>query len=203
MNLGQATKMAAVLDLDLWDSLDCKVHAIATRYTNWNAANETYEEKYGVLVSTKKYTDPKMMITHYDLRVQTEERFRQFKNDWYIANFPSPHEPLIESHVCFILLTYSLLQLYLRRKDLQEITNKMISSLRADERLGKDAVLVYAREKFGIFDLDDYTVRVAGLQDIPRAKLIVTMKAQKGGTPKKKSRGLTSKDFQRFPSLPA
>jgi len=172
-------EIASVPDLDLWDSLDCKVHAIATRYTSWDAASGTYEEKYGVLVSTKKYTDPTMMITHYDLRVQTEERFRQFKHDWYIANFPSPHASLIESHVCFTLLTYSLLQLYLKRKDLQEMTNKMISSLRTDERLGKDAVLVYAREKFGIFDLDDYTVRVAGLQDIPREKLIVTMQAQK------------------------
>jgi hypothetical protein len=30
-----------------------------------------------------------------------------------------------------------------------------------------------------VFDLDDYTVRVAGLEEIPREKLIVTMKAQK------------------------
>lgn len=172
-------EMASVQDLNLWDALDGKLDAIATRYTTWDPKKEIYEENYGVLVSTKKYTDPKMMITHYDLRVQTEERFRQFKRDWYIADFPSPHESLIESHVCFTLLTYSLLQLYLRRKDLQEMTNKMISTLRADERMGKDAVLVYAREKYGIFDLDDYTVRVAGLQDIPREKLIVTMKAQK------------------------
>lgn len=171
--------IAFIPELDLWGSLNLKAHAIATRYTEWDPNKEQYEENYGVLVSTKKYSDPKMMIVHYDLRVQTEERFRQFKQDWYIANFPSPHPSLIESHICFTLLTYSLLQLYLRRKDLQEMTNKMISTLREDERLGKDAVLIYAKEKYGVFDLDDYTMRVAGLKEVPREKLIGTMEAQK------------------------
>ena len=119
------------------------------------------------------------MFLHYDLRVQTEERFRQFKHAWYITEFPSPHESLIESHVCFTLLTYSLLQLYLQRNDLQEKTHQMMATLRRDERLGKDAVLVYARENYGIFDLDDYTARVAGLQETPRQKLIKIMEAQK------------------------
>ncbi len=60
------------------------------------------------------------MVTHYELRVKTEERFRQLKRSWYIADFPSPHASLVESHVCFTLFTYSLLQLYLRRNDLQQ-----------------------------------------------------------------------------------
>ena len=80
------------------------------------------------------------------MRTQIEERFRQFKRDWYIADFPSPDSSLIESHVCFTLLTYSLLQMYLRREDLQKLTHKMISTLRAEEHLGKDAVLVYAKD---------------------------------------------------------
>ena len=113
------------------------------------------------------------------MRTQTEERFRQFKQAWYITDFPSPHASLVESHVCFTLLTYSLLQLYLQRKELQEKTHQMMATLRRDERLGKDAVLVYAQEHYGIFDLDDYTARVAGLQDSPRQRLIKIMEAQK------------------------
>lgn len=172
-------EIASIDNLELWCSLENKMHAIATRYTTWNHQYEKYDEKYAVLISTKKYTDPKMMMSHYDLRVQTEERFRQFKHAWYICDFPSPHASLVESHVCFTLLTYSLLQLYLRREDLRDKTNKMISTLRAEERMGKDAVLVYARNKYGVFDLDDYTVRVAGLQDSPRQRLIAIMQAQK------------------------
>lgn len=172
-------EIAPVKNLSLWDSFDGKMHACTTRYTYWDDKQEKYDERYAVLTSTKNFADPKEFISHYDLRMQTEERFRQFKHAWYITDFPSPHAALVESHVCFTLLTYSLLQLYLQRKDLQEQTHQMITTLRRDERLGKDAVLVYAREHYGIFDLDDYTARVAGLQETPRHRLIAIMEAQK------------------------
>jgi hypothetical protein len=172
-------EIAPVKDLALWDNFKGGMHACTTRYSYWDHQKEKYDERYAVLVSTKKFVDPKEFIMHYDLRMQTEERFRQFKHAWYITDFPSPDEALVESHVCFTLLTCSLLQLYLQRKDLQEKTHQMITTLRRDESIGKDAVLVYAREHYGVFDLDDDTSRVAGLQETPRQRLIVTMNAQK------------------------
>jgi hypothetical protein len=172
-------EIASVKDLALWDTFEGKMHACATKYSYWDPEQEKYDERYGVLATTKNFVDPKEIILHYDLRMQTEERFRQFKHSWYITDFPSPHEALVESHVCFTLLTYSLLQLYLQRKDLQDKTHQMISTLRTEERMGTDAVLVYAKENYGIFDLDDYTYRVAGLQDSPRQRLMGTMSAQK------------------------
>ncbi len=172
-------EVASVSDLSLWQGLDVKLYACVTRYSYWEPESGQYDERYGVLVSTKPFSDPKDMIVYYDLRMQTEERFRQFKHAWYINDFPSPHAALVESHVCFTLLTYSLLQLYLQRKDLRENTHQMISTLRREERLGKDAVLVYADDDFGIFDLDDYTFRVAGLEETPRQRLMGIMKRQK------------------------
>jgi Transposase DDE domain len=172
-------EIASTNNLELWCDICTKMNSVVTRYTSWNPKNQTYDENYAVLISTRKYSNPKLMIMHYELRVQTEERFRQFKHGWYISEFPSPHASLVESHVCFTLLTYSLLQLYLRREDLKEKTHQMISTLRADERLGKDAVLVYASNEYGVFDLDDYTVCIAGLQDTPRQRLIKIMQAQK------------------------
>ena len=179
-------EIALIEDLEQWDRVECKLHAVATRYTSWDLQKGT-EVNYGVLVSTKKYHDPKLMLTHYDLRMQTEERYRQFKHSWYITDFPSPHASLIASHVCFTLLTYSLLQLYLRRKDLRDKTHKMMATLRADEQLGKDAVLVYSDDEYGVFDLDDYTFRVAGLQETPRHRLMATMQAQKEARLKRES----------------
>jgi hypothetical protein len=113
------------------------------------------------------------------LRVQIEERFRQFKQGWAISDFPSPHRSLVESHVCFTLFTYSLLQLYLNRKNLQTHTKRMIQTLRVEEQVGIDAVLIYSGQHYGVFDLDDYTARVAGLGDTPRQKLKSIMEAQK------------------------
>jgi len=179
------TEVTLVNDMDLWETLDCKQQVVISRFTEWDVPSEQYIERFGVLSSTRKYPDPIIAINRYRLRMQTEERFRQFKRDWYIAEFPSPHDALLESHVCFTLLTYSLLQFYLRRKDLQEKTRRMISTLRADESLGKDAVLVYSGDKYGIFDLDDYTARVAGMDDTPRARLKALMEAQKEARLKK------------------
>ena len=111
--------------------------------------------------------------------MHTEERFRQFKRNWYITEFPSPHASLLEIHVCFTLLTDSLLQRDLRRKDLREKTGQMLSTLRMDEQLGHDAVVIYSQGKYGVLDLDDYTARVAGMEDSPRARLKRIMLAQK------------------------
>jgi hypothetical protein len=55
------------------------------------------------------------------------------------------------------LFTYSLLQLYLNRKNLQTHTKRMIQTLRVEEQVGIDAVLVYSGQHYGVFDLDDYT----------------------------------------------
>ncbi len=170
-------EIAKVGDISLWSPL--KIHALVTRYTTWNSKLHKYDENYSVLVSTKKYRDPKMMVTHYDLRVKTEERFRQLKRSWYISDFPSPHASLVESHVCFTLFTYSLLQLYLRRKELQQHTNKMLETLRRDEQLGINSVLVYSGDNYAVFDLDDYTIRVARMNETPRQSLAAIMQAQK------------------------
>lgn len=171
------TEVAYVHDMDLWEGLQFKQHVIVVK--ECTMANAELKERFFVLASTKRYSHPGKAVARYRLRVKIEERFRQFKHDWYIGDFPSPHRALIESHVCFTLLTYSLLQLYLRKKDLQEKTAHMMVSLKRDEQVGKDAVLVYAKHQYGVFDLDDYTARVAGMQETPRQKLITIMEAQK------------------------
>ena len=179
------TEVAYVYDLDLWEGLQFKQHVIVVKELTMTAS--TPSERLFVLMSTKRYTYPGKAVERYRLRVKIEERFRQFKHDWYIGDFPSPHRALIESHVCFTLLTYSLLQLYLRKKDLQEKTAHMMGTLKRDEQVGKDSVLVYAKHKYGVFDLDDYTVRVAGMQETPRQKLITIMEAQKAARLKRES----------------
>jgi len=178
-------EIASVRDIELWVPL--KVYALVTKYTFWNEKLKQYEENYSVLVSTKKYSIPKMMVEHYELRVKIEERFRQFKHSWYITDFTSPNASLIESHVCFTLFTYSLLQLYLRRNDLQQHTHKMIETLHAEERLGNRSVVVYAGDYYAVFDLDDYTIRVAKMDTLPRQRLIAIMQAQKEERLKRKT----------------
>ena len=56
----------------------------------------------------------------------------------------------METHVLFTLLTCSLVQLYLSKKHLSDPADKTIDSLRHEERLGKDSVVVYGKQNEGI-----------------------------------------------------
>lgn len=172
-------KVTAVNDMDLWDSCKTKHDTFVSHDLYWDAKTETYEEHFFVLGSTRRYSDPRVAIARYKLRAKIEERFRQFKRDWYISEFPSPNESLLESHVAFTLLTYSLLQFYLRRKDLRNQTNKMMTSLKMQERLGNDSVIIYSGPSYAVLNLDDYTSKIAGMDEGPRQKLKILMEEQK------------------------
>jgi hypothetical protein len=173
------TDVALVKDLTLWPNVKNPLYATVIRRSDWNKHTGKYDEDFNVLISTKRYSSPERFLERYRLRTQVEERFRQWKRDWYIGDFPSPHASLIESHVCFTLLTYTLLQFYLRDKKLQDKTQRLISTLRRDESMGKDAVILYSANKYGVLGLYDYTARVAGLEDQPRHQLKKIAETQK------------------------
>jgi hypothetical protein len=151
-----------------------KLQALVTRYTQWDEKNSGYEEHYVVLVSTKEYSNPKKIVMYYDLRVKTEERFRQLKRSWYISDFTSPHASLIESHLFYPINLFFVTALFTARR-ITATTHQMIETLRKDERLGKNAVLVYASHHYGVVDLDDYMFKVTGLTETPRQRLIAIM----------------------------
>lgn len=172
------TEITGVKDIATWTDEEFKVYTVVIRYSEWDGLKKI-SERYAVLVSTKKFSSPRILYERYRLRVLTEERFRQLKCGWHITKFPSTHESLIESHICFTLFTYSLLQLYLRKNDLKEKTSQMMQTLQSDESIGKDSVLVYAKDKYGVYDLDDYTIRVTKMQPEAQQQLAKIMENQK------------------------
>lgn len=107
----------------------------------------------------------------YAFRTQIEERHRQIKNFWRINKFTSPDGALVEAHVLFTLLTYSLVQLYLNKNHLTAIANKTIQSLRSEEQMGINSVIVYSGAYFAVFDLQDYTEIIIDLNEKARLRL--------------------------------
>ena len=76
---------------------------------------------------------------------------------WNLTKFSSTAFHLIAAHVYFVLLVYTLVQLYLKKGKLQDLANRTIDTLRQEERLGLHAVIVYAGAYFATLDLDEYT----------------------------------------------
>jgi hypothetical protein len=177
--LFRKTTTTCVKQMELWESCPIPVDAYVSETTRWSNSKQDYETYNWVLAATKAYPSATAAIARYSLRTQVEECFRQLKCFWNIADFPSPAPGLMEAQLCFISLTYSLLQLYLRRSDLQALTHRTIDALRADERLGIDSVLVYAQESYGVYNLDDYSLTILDLENGPKKKLKGTLEKQK------------------------
>ena len=176
--LKKETKSVLVENIELWDQCPIKLNIYVSYTKRWSNSRQKYDEYYWVLASSKNYKSTKKAIERYALRFQIEERFRQLKTSWEINKFSSPAEGLIEAHLCFISLTYSMLQLYFRKNDLRKEAHQMLSTLRQGEKTGKDAVIVYADGKFGVLDLDYCFVTIAGLEDGPRKKISEIMTRQ-------------------------
>ncbi len=65
----------------------------------------------------------------------------------------------------------SCIQLYLNKNHLNAIANKTIQSLKNEEQMGINSVIVYSGNYFAVFDLDDYTEVVIDLNDEARLRL--------------------------------
>jgi hypothetical protein len=177
-HLIEQTLVAEVMDLDVWDGCEIKQYATVAKQKIWEPEQQDYLVRPWVLCSTKHHPDGQA-INRYKLRTQIEERYRQFKHSWGIADFCSPNEALLEVQICFTLLTYSLLQLYLRRSDLQSLTGKLVETLKREEALGKNVVIVYTNNQFAILNLDDYSTILLELDGEPREKLKHLMAKQR------------------------
>lgn len=159
-------EVTLIEDVDIWEKCEVPLCTSIMRITGSDGS-----VRYWGLSSTFKPKDAREAFELYELRTQIEERHRQVKKFWHINKFSSPNESLIEAHVMFTLLTYSLIQLYLNKKHLNALANKTISSLKREEQLGINSVIVYSGNYFAVFDLDDYTDIIVDLKDEARLRL--------------------------------
>ena len=164
--VGYIEEVTVVEDVDIWKGCEVPLHTSIMRITGSDGS-----VRYWVLSSTFKPKNAREAFDLYALRTQIEERHRQTKNFWYINKFTSPDESLIEAHVLFTLLTYSLIQLYLNKNHLNAIANKTIQLLKSEEQMGINNVIVYSGNYFAVFDLDDYTEIIIDLNDEARSRL--------------------------------
>ncbi len=159
-------EVTVVEDVDIWEECEVPLYVSIMRITGTDGSI-----RYWGLSSTFKPKNPKVAFELYGLRTQLEERHRQIKNFWNLNKFSSPNESLIEAHVMFTLLTYSLVQLYLNKKHLNALANKTITSLKSEEKIGVNSVIVYSGNYFAVFDLDDYTEIIVDLKEEAKDRL--------------------------------
>lgn len=163
-----ARKEAAVCDgLTSWEQCEVPVTVVLIR----EVAQDGRVQQWA-LATTLQGREAAQIVALYRLRSQVEERYDQLKNAWGLTRFTSTAFSLVTAHVVFTLLAYSLLQLYLKRRDLQALARRTITTLQYEEQLGKAVVIVYAAGAFAVFDLLDYQAILLRLSEPARRRLL-------------------------------
>jgi hypothetical protein len=154
-------------DVKSWD--DCKVplYVALMKVTEKGKA-----PIYWALVSTKKFKSAKEAFDKYKIRTEIEERHKQLKLYWNINKFTSTAFSLVASHVYLTLMVYTLVQLYLIKNKLNAVANKTIATLKKDERLGNNAVIIYSGGYYGVYDIVETIELVIDLEPIAKNKLM-------------------------------
>jgi hypothetical protein len=162
----EVEELAGVGKVESWESCQVPLYIVLVRTRKANG-----KEQMWALASTKRFDDPRSPRELYTGRMQIEERIDQIKNGWWVGSFTTPNFNADVVHVFFVLLTYTLIQLYLKSTHHEELATKTIESLRQEERLGKDAVIVYAEKYFAVFDVDEYTNIILHLRKEAQLKM--------------------------------
>jgi len=157
-------RACTIKDINVWDTCLAPIYVTVIKKESGEKW-ETKEVKYFVLCSTKDYKTPFQVRQDYRLRSRVEEGYRQVKNVWNIAHFSSPNRSLCEAHIAFVLLTYSLLTLYLRQTKQDSFITKFVTTLRNEMQANNDsnAVVAYAENNFALFGIKEYLELICNL----------------------------------------
>jgi hypothetical protein len=135
------------------------------------------QKDYWMLISTAPVTDPGLGRQEYALRTTIEERHRQLKCYSDLENFSSRSFNLVVNQVVFILLTYSLLQWYLMRRDRRELNTQ--TRPRILDRLNPSLtmILIYYQNYVAFLSALEHQELVLTLEEEARKKILAKTQA--------------------------
>jgi hypothetical protein len=157
---------ALIPDLRSWETCEVPLVGVVVRETKIDGTVTEW-----VLVTTSERLTAAQVVACYQLRTQIEERHRQFKGFWGLGAFTSPTFSLVVAHIVFLFLAYTLLQAFLHVEGLAKLARRAITTLQADERVGRGAVIVYGDGAFAIFSVMEFFNIVLALPEEARQRL--------------------------------
>ncbi len=130
-------------------------------------------EKIWMLVDTQSGRKPAASRDEYRLRTEIEERHRQLKCFWDLADFRGRVLSLVVNQVVFVALAYSLLQLYLLRKIKRPERNRQTRMRLRDQLLPSDSsIILYCENRFAFISPLEYTDLLLTLPEPARLKIL-------------------------------
>jgi hypothetical protein len=127
--------------------------------------------KWG-LMTTKEVGDPLEIRELYGLRSSCEEGWRQTKCYWDMTGFRSCSFALVVNQVIFVLLAYSLLEVFLLKTDRGDLAKKTRERLLQELLPDGEKVAVYWGNRVGYFSVREYSEILLTLAEGARRRLL-------------------------------
>ena len=152
-------QLRVVPKMDLWKACSVPIDVVLIRELMTDGSESEW-----ILGTTASVTDPLKLRQLYLVRPAIEERHRQLKCFWDLSSFRSTNFSLIVNQVVFVLLAYSLMQIFLMKIEKEELTKA------TRERL-LERLLPIGRKVFLY-----YKNRVATLTSLEHQEMVLTLK---------------------------
>jgi hypothetical protein len=153
--------------LSTWQSCPVPLNVVLNREIGADG-----KEEYWALATTRDYVRPEGVVESYGLRTSCEERHRQLKCFQDLASFTSRAFSLVVHQVVFILLTYTLLQWHLWRRERQALNRKTQPRVRETILPAAEQVVIYHGDYFAFLDVYEYQELLLKLSETARVKIL-------------------------------
>ena len=156
-----------VRELKTWSSCPVPLNVVLSREIEANGKKE-----FWALAATFDYDRPETVVDLYALRTSCEERHRQLKCFQDLTSFTSRAFSLVVHQVVFTLLTYTLLQWHLWRRE-RGPHNRMTQPRVRDTILpAAEQVVIYYQHYFAFLDIYEYQELLLRLSETARVKIL-------------------------------
>ena len=156
-----------VRKLSTWQSCPVPLNVVLNREIEADG-----KEEFWALATTRDYVRPESMGDLYGLRTSCEERHRQLKCFQDLASFTSRAFSLVVHQVVFTLLTYTLLQWHLWRRERPSLNRKTHPRVRETILPAAEQVVIYHEGYFAFLDVYEYQELLLKLSETARVKIL-------------------------------
>ena len=167
----ERVELKLISRMDLWD--ECGLPLAVALMREHMSDGEI--SQWG-LMTTRQSEDPLEVRDLYQLRPACEEGWRQTKCYWDLTGFRSAKFSLVVSQVVFVLLAYSLMQVFLLVSDRGELAKATRQKLLASLLPDGEKVAVYWENYVGYFGVREYSEILLDLQEGARRRLLGTLR---------------------------
>jgi len=157
--------------MNLWDECEVPIDVVLMR----EHFSDGTTSQWG-LMTTKEVGNALEIRELYGIRTACEEGWRQTKCYWDLTGFRSPAFSLVVNQVIFVLLAFSLLQLFLLKSDRGELAKMTRKRLLAELLPDGEKVAVYWGNHVGYFSVLEYSSILLNLSEGPRRRLAGTLR---------------------------